>query len=502
MNLASFERFAGKRTVELQQKSQGTEAVIYTRVSSKEQADKNLSLETQRKAIEEYARRYELPVAAYFGGTYESAKTDGRKEFQRMLQFIQQHSGRIGQILVYTLDRFSRTGGAAIKLAQDLREKYGVRVFAVTQPTDTSNPSGILHQNIQLLFSEYDNQLRKQKAVAGLKEKFEKGIWATRPPQGYDIVKINGERKLVINDVGEKLRMAFQWKAEGMKNEMIIARLQALGVPMYKQQLTKLLKKPFYCGIINHGLLEGRVVEANHEPLISRELFLCINGEKTSAHARRNVPLRKENNHLPLKVFLRCQACGAPFTGYHVKTKGLYYYKCRTEGCRCNRNADQLHQLFEQLLETIVLKPEWIPALQYQLEYLFTEQNKLQTEREKLLKTQLTEITKKINMLEEKYYVSAGMPLAVFQRLQAQYRKEYEMVEEQLKDVKGVDNPFAEYLQRALTLAKHPAACWQQANIGIKEKLQRLLYPNGIFYDQRQHHLNASSLNLLFDRNE
>ena len=94
------------------------------------------------------------------------------------------------------------------------------------------------------------------------------------------------------------------------------------------------------------------------------------------------------------------------------------------------------------------------------------------------------------------------MPLAVFQRLQAQYRKEYEMVEEQLKDVKGVDNPFAEYLQRALTLAKHPAACWQQANIGIKEKLQRLLYPNGIFYDQRQHHLNASSLNLLFDRNE
>lgn len=112
MNLASFERFAGKRTVELQQKSQGTEAVIYTRVSSKEQADKNLSLETQRKAIEEYARRYELPVAAYFGGTYESAKTDGRKEFQRMLQFIQQHSGRIGQILVYTLDRFSRTGGS------------------------------------------------------------------------------------------------------------------------------------------------------------------------------------------------------------------------------------------------------------------------------------------------------------------------------------------------------------------------------------------------------
>ncbi len=225
-------------------------AVVYTRVSSKEQAEKNLSLEFQRKAIEEYANRNGLTIIDYFGGTYESAKTDGRKEFKRMLDFIRKNKGKVSHILVYTIDRFSRTGGAAIKLATDLREKYGAAVFAVTQPMDTSNPNGVFQQNIQLLFSELDNQLRKQRAIAGMKGKFEKGIWCVRVPPGYSIVKENGERKIVVNETGKKLRKAFQWKVEGMKNEEILLKLQAIGWKIYPQKLSRAFSNPFYCGIL------------------------------------------------------------------------------------------------------------------------------------------------------------------------------------------------------------------------------------------------------------
>ncbi|MEK6616810.1 MAG: recombinase family protein, partial [Bacteroidota bacterium] len=130
-----------------------TNVVVYTRVSTKEQADNNLSLETQLRTIDEFSKRNGKNVLAYFGGTYESAKTDGRKEFQRMLDFIKKNKGKVSQILVYALDRFSRTGGGAIKLAQELREKHGVEVFAVTQPNDTSIPSGAFTQDIQFIFS-------------------------------------------------------------------------------------------------------------------------------------------------------------------------------------------------------------------------------------------------------------------------------------------------------------------------------------------------------------
>ena len=155
-----------------------------------------------------------------------------------MVAFIKKSASKISQVLVYTLDRFSRTGGSAIKLATDLREKFGIGVFAVTQPTDTSNPSGVLHQNIQLLFSEFDNQQRRQKAIAGMKEKFQMGKWVTNVPYGYDIIKKNGERQIVLNDEGRNLKKAFEWKMEGMKNDMIITRLQCMGLNIYKQKLS------------------------------------------------------------------------------------------------------------------------------------------------------------------------------------------------------------------------------------------------------------------------
>src|SRR5436305_376431 len=117
-------------------------AVVYTRVSSKEQYDTNLSLDWQKKAIDEYASRSNIRTAEYFGGTYESAKTDGRKEFGRMLDYIKKNKNVVTHVLVYLLDRFSRSGDGAMKLAKELREKYGVTIIAVTQPIDTSNPGG------------------------------------------------------------------------------------------------------------------------------------------------------------------------------------------------------------------------------------------------------------------------------------------------------------------------------------------------------------------------
>ena len=77
--------------------------VIYTRVSSKEQMDTNQSLEWQKKYCVEYAIKNQLNIKGYFGGTYESAKNDERKEFTRMLKFVKTCRQPIRYILVYSL---------------------------------------------------------------------------------------------------------------------------------------------------------------------------------------------------------------------------------------------------------------------------------------------------------------------------------------------------------------------------------------------------------------
>lgn len=473
-------------------------AVIYTRVSSKEQADKNLSLDFQRKSVEEYAGRNGFTIAASFGGTYESAKTDGRKEFARMLDFVKKSKGVVSHILVYTLDRFSRTGGGAIKLAEELREKYGVTVFAVTQPADTSNPSGVLQQNIHFIFSQYDNQLRKQRAVAGMKEKFAQGVWATKPPMGYDIVRTNGQRRIVVNATGKKLRKAFIWKAEGAKSEEIILKLRAMGMKMYKQQLCKILKNPFYCGLIAHGMLDGKVIEGNHEKLISKEVFLKVNAIHTR-QGNYGVPHQKERDEIPLKVFVKCADCTEPFTGYVVKAKGLWYYKCRTKGCKCNKSAKDMHRLFENLLEGYSLKEHLRAPLQYQMEAVYEELNREGREQQAAYKAQLAEVEKKLDAIEEKYYVTGEMAKETFEKFSFKYKGERATIAKELERCgSGISNP-ADAIANALDISLKLATTWASSDVAQKERLQKLVFPEGITYDKKIGAFRTNRVNTVFE---
>lgn len=176
-DIVLFDQFAkGKKQFQVKTNN----CVIYTRVSTKEQADNNMSWGTQRKVCEQFAIRSKYTIMGYFGGTYESAKTDERKEFNRMLQFVKKSRVKISYIIVYSVDRFSRSGGNAIYLTENLK-KQGVNVLSVTQPTDSSTSSGSLQQNIQFIFSEYDNQLRKEKCMSGVKGSIVKGGMVSSP---------------------------------------------------------------------------------------------------------------------------------------------------------------------------------------------------------------------------------------------------------------------------------------------------------------------------------
>ncbi|MBL7897330.1 MAG: recombinase family protein, partial [Crocinitomicaceae bacterium] len=105
-NLTLLTQFAkGKDLKRIETKEQN--AVIYTRVSSKEQADTNKSLDWQLKYCNDYAVKNNMQVLGFFGGTYESAKTDERNEFNRMIRFVKNQKEKISYILVYSLDRFS-----------------------------------------------------------------------------------------------------------------------------------------------------------------------------------------------------------------------------------------------------------------------------------------------------------------------------------------------------------------------------------------------------------
>ena len=478
-------------------KAEGNHVVMYTRVSGKGQFDKNDSLETQRLAIEEYAKTNNLIIVERFGQTYESAKTDNRKEFQRMLAFIKKNKVKISTILVYKIVRFSRTGGKAISIADDLREKHGIHLTAVTEPIDTSNASGVLFQDMQLLFGRWDNEQRKQVSTAGMKAKLEKGIWVTKPPQGYDIVRSNGERKIVVNEVGKQIKKAWNWKIQGMKNEEIILKLRALGVKMYKQQLHKIFCNPFYCGLIAHGMLDGRVLDGLHEKMISKEQFMKVNN-LVSSSTKYGVPHKMENINLPLKVFISCSDCNQPFTGYIVKKKGIYYYKCRTTGCKCNKSAKSLHDLFLCELNQYQVKDELMEAICIELESSYHDLNKGRVETTNELMIRLAALKRNRAKLEEKYFINEEMSKEIYQRLIAKLIDEQQLIEKEMEHSSISISNLKEMIQETILICKNLSKIWVEGSISIREKLQNLIFPSGLIFDKEKGSFRTSNVNIIF----
>ncbi len=481
----------------IKEKVRNGNCVIYTRVSSKEQTQ-GMSLEVQQKDCERYALKNGFTIMGHFGGTYESAKNDERREFNRMLSFVKKSKEKIAMIIVYSVDRFSRSGANAVYIAGQLRET-GVVIYAVTQPADTSTPSGVLQQNIQFIFSEYDNQLRREKCTASMKELLIKGEWCMKAPIGYDTVWVNGTRSIVVNAKGKLIKKAFEWKAtENITSEEIVRRLKGKGFATNGARLSEILRNPFYCGILSSGMLDGQVVKGNHEQLISEELFLQVNGILTKN--KQGNRMNPTDDHTPLKRFVQCDSCGAYLRAYKSVVNDKYYYKCNTKGCGCNKRAESLHDAYKAMMDSysLPMHQDMQELIAQQMVATWWEHNKDATVQLQTLQAQKEEIGKKLQRLEERY-VEEEIDRDMFTRYRDRFRAEQQEIEQAIsaQTNKGVSNP-EECIKKAIEYGPKLASLWASADYSGKQKLQFLLFPDGIRYNRKKDACRSPRVNSVF----
>ncbi len=493
-DLALFKQFAPKIPQGFQK---GNNAVIYTRVSSADQED-NTSLASQKKHCELYADKRGLNIVEYFGGTYESAKTDDRKEFNKMLSFVKR-SKNITYVIVYSYERFSRSGINGASIADDLLKKYGVITLAITQELDPTTPSGSFQQKILFLFGQMDNELRRDKVVTGMKELLLKGYWVWAVPRGYkDLNRGKAtERKLVVNEEGKILKKAFEWKVyKQMPNVGIARRLNKMGVGISEKRLNNLFLNPFYCGLIISKMIPGQVIEGKHEPLISRELFLEVNNiRKVNRH--HGFVHDKENENLPLKVFTKCGKCGQTMTGYLVKKKGLYYYKCNTKGCKVNRSAKAMHELFKKTISAFQVSKEEFEIVKVQLEEQVAVFFKSKIENAKSLKIRLTETKKRLDTIEERFVIGE-IDRGLYDKFKSKYEKEYFEIEQELNKTGGYKSNLAKVIKFALKICLNPLILWENSDLDGRRIFQNLLFPEGIIYNRELDQYRTTRVNSFF----
>ena len=181
-----------------------------------------------------------------------------------------------------------------------------------------------------------------------------------------------------------------------------------------------------------------------------------------------------------------------------MKARGLYYYKCSTNGCKCNKSATQLNTLFAAELKKLTVKEELKTAVQYELERFYYEVSKDSFELHNTLQRQLTEINHKIDALQESFFITREMDRPTFDKFNARYQAERAKIERQLADCSVTISNISEYVQDAVTLSSKLNTVWTSGGITLKEDRQKLVYPEGIVYDRKNEAFRTSEKNIIF----
>ena len=300
-----------------------------------------MSLSTQQRACREYCERHGLFVDRIFVEEGESAKTKDRTKLIELLDHCRDSKGSIQHVVVYKIDRFSRQLYDHAVLAAQLL-KYGVTLKSATEPI-SNDAAGKLMEHILSDFAQFDNDVRSERTVAGMKAALESGHWTFGAPIGYcRKIDTTGRDSIEPDPIGGPLiRQAFELVATGLHTKAeVLRKLTAAGLRTRRgnrlslQTFQQLLRKPIYAGILSVPSWGIEGVKGDFEPLLSVEIFdrvHCV----LDGRALTVAPHQRNHPDFPLRRFVACAECDTPITASWSKgrVQRYGYYRCRKSAC-------------------------------------------------------------------------------------------------------------------------------------------------------------------------
>lgn len=285
-------------------------AAIYIRVSTDSQAEEGYSIDAQKEQLSAYCvskgiRNYEF----YIDGGWSGSNIE-RPEMQRLIEDV--NRDRISHVIVYKLDRLSRSQKDTLYLIEDVFNPHGVDFVSLNESMDTSTPMGRLMLGILSAFAQLERENIRLRTRMGMKERVKSGLWmgGGRVPFGYDYDREKGI--LVPNQDAEKVRQIYKLYIGG-KAPQEIANLLGL---KYDRLVYQILMRKSNYGIIEYN---GEEYQGKHEPIISKELYdIAMRCMLERRFVRANT-----SEHL-LTGLLYCGKCGAR----------MRYQKWGNKGCK------------------------------------------------------------------------------------------------------------------------------------------------------------------------
>jgi site-specific DNA recombinase len=245
-------------------------AVIYLRVSTKEQVEEGYSIPAQAEACRRFVADNGWELGDEYVDRGESARSADRPQLQAMLARLADDPS-IDCLVVHKLDRLARNleDHAAVRAA--LR-KAGVQLHSVTETLEDS-ASGKLVEGILASIAEFYSANLGQEIRKGMDQKAAQGGWPVRAPFGYRNVRRDGpgrrgESVLEPDPQAPLVEWAFErYSTGGLSLTTLTEALAAkglrnrLGNPPGISAVHRMLRNPVYAGP-TPALFAGRASSA------------------------------------------------------------------------------------------------------------------------------------------------------------------------------------------------------------------------------------------------
>lgn len=361
-------------------------AAIYIRVSTDYQAEEGYSIDAQKEQLTAYCVSKGWKNYQYYIDGGWSGSNINRPEITKLIQDCE--AGKVSAVLVYKLDRLSRSQKDTLYLIEDVFNVHNVSFISITESLDTGTPMGRLMIGILSAFAQLERENIRMRTRMGMKERVKDGYWmgGGRVPFGYDYDKNLGV--LVPNKDADTVRNIYKLYIQGESPQKIANMLNL----KYDKLVNQIIKRKSNYGMIEYN---GEVYQGRHEPLISKEMYDTAMEQMSLRSKTPDV----QSNYL-LTGMLYCGHCGAKmrYQKWGDKTKIVCYsqqkskkYLIKDENCP---QAKVLSTDVDSAIENLLFKIKEDPNQTGVDIYI---------NKEELLKKQYKEIENKIRRLYNLY---------------------------------------------------------------------------------------------------
>lgn len=311
----------------------------YCRVSTIEQAEKGYSIEEQISRMKSYCQAMDWSIFKIYSDPGISGATTDRPGLQMLCDDAR--SGLLDTVLVYKLDRLSRSQKDALYLIEDVFLGHGVNFVSISENFDTSTAFGRAMIGILAVFAQLERETIRERMTLGKTARAKAGKWhgSKYTPIGYDY---DPEQGLIINEYEAMcVRKIFQWFLQGKSIREIELLTMQNGMRhrfggYNRVTIRYILGNPVYTGKITD---KGTIYDGVHQPIIDDETL--AKSSKILAQNRDywDKNIRGAKNISLLAGIIFCAKCGARYHRIKWRTAPVYICYSRSKKIRSMMTA-------------------------------------------------------------------------------------------------------------------------------------------------------------------